>query len=99
MNTLLARAGSGEIKAANILRFCLNGGRDVLIEGNLNMDVIVLDLRIVVLVVVRSSMVGFMHVRLGLLNFLRSLVLDRRLEPRGRNCRVFLRVLRELLLV
>lgn len=62
------------------------------------MDVIVLDFWVRIVFVIRSGMVVVRYVRLGMLNFLRSLVLNRRIKPRSRNCRAILRVLRELLL-
>lgn len=60
------------------------------------MDVIFLDLRIRIVIVVRSGMAVLSHVLLDLLNFLRRLVLDGRIESGGRNCGA---ILRELLLL
>ena len=91
--------GGCKIKSVDLRGLCLDGRRDVLIEGNLNMDVIVLDLRIRIVLLFGSSMAVIRLVRLDMLHFLRSLVLSRRIESRSRNRGAILRVLRELLLV
>lgn len=57
------------------------------------MDVIVLDFRVRIVFVIGSGMVVVRRVRLSMLNFLRSLVLNRRIEPRSRNGRAILREL------
>lgn len=90
--------GGGKVLPLDPGGLCLNVGGGGLIEGNLNMDVIVLDFWGRIVFVIRSGMVVVRYVRLGMLNFLRSLVLNRRIKPRSRNCRAILRVLRELLL-